>query len=161
MHGRAGVDDTTSYAFVKRQFNAKPPESVPMLILIPKSKTIQQGSIIGGMPCANIEVLNDFHELKGIVHEYETTLILAVCDAEYQDVQFLKKAVEASRELLLPIEVFLDSAPHDSFHILFDNMFAVQRDSDALIFTPKPDKTKNGSIYRRSGTPCGQIVQSR
>ena len=60
-----------------------------------------------------------------------------------------------------PIEVFLDSAPHDSFHILFDNMFAVQRDSDALIFTPKPDKTKNGSIYRRSGTPCGQIVQSR
>lgn len=113
------------------------------------------------MPCTDIEVLNNFHELNGIAHEYETALILAVCNAEYQGRQFLKNAVEASRELLLPIGVFLDSAPHDSFHILFDNMFAAQCNSDALFFTPKPDKTKNGSIYRRSGTPCEQIVQSR
>ena len=130
------------------------PESVPVLLLIPKSKTIQVGSAIGGVLCADIEALNDFPELKRIVREYKTALILAVCDAECQGMQLQTKAVEASRELLQPVGVILKSPPPDSPSVPYDNMFAGQRDSNAFVFIPKPEKTKKCSQYMRSGTSC-------
>ena len=121
---------------------------IQTLLLIPKDKTNKVAYAVkefhNDIICADIKVLDDLQELKKITKDKSIHLIIAMCDEDNKNQLIQEKAIEASRELLLPIGIILPSAPHDESAMLYDSMTAVIHDSSSntLKFIDKPEKAK-------------------
>ena len=128
-----------------------------ILILIDKKMNLKVEYALKGhcsvkLQCADINVLHCSEELKRIVNEYQTEVLLVMFESNDVDNGNPKKdarrdspqqlTIQIASELLLPVGLILPSSPSNESSWLYDCVYCIESDDGKLSFVDKPEKAK-------------------